>query len=139
MADPDRMNVGLGIGFAILGLLLVGGGVVALIGKAAFVHSAERARGVVRDSEQGPFHTVVEFTAADGQQIEFRQNGLAAHSVGDTVDILYPPENPDAAFIDDPFDVYGWESGGLVMGGAFLLLGVGRLVAARRSAFSAAR
>jgi hypothetical protein len=73
-------------------LLVVG---MSSAGTLRLVRSGQRAKGIVTSLYAGPAHPKVEFIAKDGRTIVFPGNGFVSHRVGDTVDVLYTPENPE--------------------------------------------
>src|SRR5436189_923550 len=99
----------------IAGMMIGGGSICALIALASlvvgwhFVRSAARADGRViqmleRDGEQGKFYAPV-FVFRDSSGVEHTVHSDTAgdppeHHVGDTVHVLYSPQNPQGAKTD---------------------------------------
>ncbi len=104
-----------------------------------FLRDATRADGQVVRLVERPssgsgtvFYPVYAFRDAGGQEREIYSSTGSfppSHSVGDTVRLLYRPEQPSAARTDDFFSLWGLPA---ILGGfgvLELLVGVGLLVA----------
>jgi Protein of unknown function (DUF3592) len=84
------------------------------------------------DSEGKVFvHPVVRFTTAEGRTVEFVSasgSSPASHSVGDRVEVLYDPDDPQDAQLSGFFDLWLWPIGFGVLAigfGAFALFSPG--------------
>jgi Protein of unknown function (DUF3592) len=120
-----RFFLGVGV------LLLVVGAVVALF-TARFIAGAERADGTVVDlvlSDSGDdeddqdvvYRPVVRFTTAEGRAVEFVSSlgsSPPSHSKGDSVEVLYDPDDPNDARLSDFLDLWfdALLAGGLGLG-----------------------
>jgi hypothetical protein len=119
------------------------GGICALIGgvfwyvqNVRFVQKAEHASGVVVDltrsegdqDEADVYFPVVSFTTAEGETIQFESHSGSSSppDVGDSVGVLYDPDNPHDAKLSSFFDLWGFP-GILVLLGA-IFTGVGWFV-----------
>ncbi|QXJ24524.1 DUF3592 domain-containing protein [Actinomadura graeca] len=127
--------------YLVVPLLVAGFGCALLVGTVKRMHdtSVFGGRGVhaigtivARDGQPGPPRTsaiVVRFTAADGSRRIFRESGDGR--VGDTVRVLYDPQDPGRATTRSP--AYRWVMTGVLMvvcavvilvgGGIFVVLG----------------
>jgi Protein of unknown function (DUF3592) len=98
-------------------------GVGLLLASAAtFVHTkrfmagAEHATGTVIDlsedfsSDDETVHPVVRFTTAEGRTVDFRSStgSSSPPDVGDRVDVLYDPDDPQDAKLSGFFDLWLW-------------------------------
>jgi hypothetical protein len=110
--------------FLLVGLgLCVGGGYWGWI-TYSFMQTASRAPGTVvevtqyRDSEgDNVYSPVVEYTLPSGRTVRFEEDlrsSPPSHRVGDEVEVLYNPENPEEARINSVFNV--WFGPGLLLG-----------------------
>ena len=67
---------------------------------ASFLHSAQKAPGVITpdvagsNATQSGGHPMVEFHAADGRALRYRQNGFAPTRIGTPVTVLYQASDP---------------------------------------------
>lgn len=87
------------------------------------METASRAPGVVvevvrhRDSEGDDVYSpVVEYTLPSGRTARFEENlrsSPPSHRVGDSVEVLYNPEDPNEARINSTFNV--WFGPGLLL------------------------
>jgi hypothetical protein len=118
---------------AVLLLLLAG-----LLGKETWqrARDAQRADGTVvrqaisyskvRGSERGgPMYSAVIRFEADGRPVEITQkmaSGSPMYAEGATVPVLFHPDDPASAIIDDPLDLYFMPGLLSAIGGALLCL-----------------
>lgn len=97
--------------FAGLGAALLVGALALALNTRKFIASADRAQGTVvemipvRDKDDGSmtYKPVVEYTSKRGQKITFTSSFSSnppSYSVGETVDVLYAPDEPLDARID---------------------------------------
>ena len=108
---------------AVRGGALVCGALAACLGfglfvyRISFVHSAERATGVVvelrpvrEEHGQVGYAPVFHFTSGDSKSIEVKSDLSSSppeYTVGQRVTVLYDPKTPESAFIDSFWDVWG--------------------------------
>ena len=106
----------------IAGMMIGGGSICALIALVSvlvswhFVRSAARANGrviqmVERDGEHGKLYAPV-FIFRDSSGVEHTVHSVTAsdppeHRVGDSVGVLYSPQNPQGAKTDRFFSLWG--------------------------------
>jgi hypothetical protein len=93
----------------LIGLIFVGAGIitisVALLDVRStwtFVERAQRAQGVVTGLYAGAAHPKVGFTTPAGDQITIAGTGFTRHRTGDQVTVLYLPDAPEHAKLDEP-------------------------------------
>jgi hypothetical protein len=99
-----------------LAVALLAAGAATLVHTMRFVQGAERTTGTVIDlsedfsSDDGTVHTVVRFTSAEGRTVEFRSStgSSSPPDVGDRVDVLYDPDDPQDAELSGFFDLWLW-------------------------------
>lgn len=101
---------------------------------ASFLERSVSAQGTVvelirsRSSDSVSYYPVVEFTAANGRQVEFQSNSGSSppsYNQGEQVSVLYEPSSPEAAKINGFFSLWG---GALIIAGfgsVFGLIGGG--------------
>ncbi|KQN47266.1 hypothetical protein ASE98_25350 [Pseudomonas sp. Leaf48] len=113
-------------GFAVVGVALLAGAAISYTNTNKFLETAVTTKGAVvdllkiRSDDSYSFKPVIEFTAANGQQVEFTSLGSSnppAYSVGESVEVLYSPSDVQSAKINSFSALWG---GFLVM----LILGV---------------
>src|SRR5690348_3826913 len=94
--------------FVFIAALFLIAGILAWVRARGFARSAVRARGTVTalvygSSEgQGSYWPRVRFQGADGKDVEFEAAGsgrLRAYEVGQSVDVMYDPQNHGSARI----------------------------------------
>jgi Protein of unknown function (DUF3592) len=101
--------------FGLAAVLLVIGA-ATLVDAARFVRGAERTTGTVidldsRTSDGGlVHHPIVRFTAADGRTVEFTSSSGSSSppDVGDRVEVLYDPDDPQDAQLSGFFSLWLW-------------------------------
>lgn len=85
-----------------------------------------------RDSDgDGAYYPEVTFTAQDGREFRFMNNSgsnPASFDEGETVGVLYPPENPQDARIDAFFSMWGGVLICGLIGAVFSCIGLGGLL-----------
>jgi hypothetical protein len=124
--------------FTLVGVAMLAGALLAYRHTSAFLADAARAEGIVvevihqRSSDSSTYKPVVQFTTADGRQVEFTSDvgsSPPAHARGDKVAVLYRPASPAQARIDGFLDLWLLPTilGG--MGAVFALIGGGFFVA----------
>lgn len=102
-----------------LAVVLLAIGAVTLVHAVRFVQGAERATGTVIDldsetSDGGGgdlvYYPRVRFTTAEGQTVEFRSSSGSSSppDVGDSVEVLYDPDDPHDAQLSGFFSLWLW-------------------------------
>lgn len=93
----------------------------------SFIERAERADGVVTGLYAGATHPKVEFETPKGDRITIAGTGFTRHHAGERVKVLYPPDAPERAKLDEPGVL--WFSAGMtsLLGAALLLARIIRL------------
>ncbi len=97
--------------FAGIGVALLVGALALALSTRRFIASADRSTGTVveliqvRDKDDGSvtYKPVVEYTSKRGQRITFTSSFSSnppSYSVGESVDVLYAPDEPNDARID---------------------------------------
>ena len=126
--------------FTIIGFFLLLGAFSAYTSVNAFMENAIKTQGVVTDLVRSRstnntsyyYAPVVKFMTQQGQIIEFvssTSSSPASYSIGEKVSVLYSPDKPQDAKIDDFFSLWG---AALVLGGIgamFSLFGIGFFLA----------
>lgn len=90
--------------------------------------TASSARGIVSRQTSGPSHLAVIFTASNGEKIEYLQNGFVLGNVGEEVEVIYNPENPHEASFNTFWALWGDYTMLLLIGLAFVLLPILKLL-----------
>jgi hypothetical protein len=117
-----------GIIFAALGLGMLIGTFFWYRNTRSFLAEATRTEGTVIDLVGSHYRPIVHFTDRHGQEIEFTSStgsNPPAYSIGQKVEVLYRPNEPQTAAIDSFFSLWGVSVilGGL--GGVFFAIGAG--------------
>ena len=86
------------VALCVTALLLLGTAYTAFQ-EYRFTQTAARADGIVIGQNAGRHHVQVKFKTAAGQDIEYPQNGLISHGIGDRVTVLYDPKEPRASAV----------------------------------------
>ena len=117
-----------------LGVVLLVGGAIAFVHTERFVSGSERATGTVidlssRTDSDGDvmYHPVVRFTTAEGRTVQFVSgtgSSPASQSEGDSVEVLYDPDDPQDAKLSGFFDLWLWPFALSALGVAFLVFGL---------------
>lgn len=138
-----------GVVFTVVGIGALVGGIFWGMRTKAFIATAERAQGRVielvakQDDDGTSYSPKVQFTAKDGATIEFTSSISSrppSHQEGDVVGVLYQPDAPRNAKIDEFMELW---FGPLIVGGVFgvvfslvgilvTLSGIGAMVKKRR-------
>jgi hypothetical protein len=127
--------------FTLVGVGLLGSGALLYSNTRAFLRDAIEGTGMViavdrsrsADGDGFVYYPVIEFTPLDGNQIEFTANvgsNPPAYAVGDSVNLLYRPESPQAARIKDFWSLWLGEIIVVGIGGVFTPIGLGGLATA---------
>ncbi|MCY1401675.1 hypothetical protein D9M71_167980 [compost metagenome] len=118
--------------FSLVGVVLLIGGAIAYKSSEEFLLEAVSTPGTVvalvksRSSDSITYQPVVEFVGNDGKSFDFTSSSGSnppSYSVGEKVEVLYPPANPQDAKINSFFDLWGGAVVMAVMGGIFFLIG----------------
>lgn len=106
-----------GIGFSLLGGFLALIGVFFFIRTRIFIGKSQKAKGTViemvysrsTDESSGGYSPVYQFRTLDGQTI-VKEDNLSSNpprfQVGQVIDVLYEPGNPNKARINKWFNLY---------------------------------
>jgi hypothetical protein len=91
--------------FLVIGLAFITLAVLIVINTRKFIAGAEYAQGTVVQmiGDRDGYSPVVKFSTAEGREISFEQAGRSnppGYSVGEGVQVLYQPKEPDNARID---------------------------------------
>lgn len=123
--------------FTLFGAVMLAGTFYLSRDTRAFLASAVRAEGTVIELVRShkTYRPVIRFIDRRGQSVEFTSSAGSSppsYAVGEKVAVLYLPEKPQNAEVDDFFVIWG----GLIilgiLGIVFFLIGAGLFVAARR-------
>src|SRR5688500_4877579 len=107
--------------FAAIGVGLIMFGIMNMVGAAKFREMATQANGevlrliAIQDDDGTTYAPEVKFTAADGTEIIFTSDystNPPSDSVGETAKVLYLPEDPYRARLDDAGSTY---LGGIIL------------------------
>ncbi|MEQ4675082.1 DUF3592 domain-containing protein [Providencia vermicola] len=119
--------------FLVIGLLFLVGTAFALYSGMDMAKNGIKTTGIVTDldisvseDKSKTYFPIIEFTTLENQQIEFRSSmGSSSYrnSIGQSIDVLYNPANPQDAIIDSLFGVYGLSIILGIFGGVFTLIG----------------
>lgn len=119
--------------FSIVGVALLLGAVSSYKNTNGFLKEAVPATGTVvdfvrnRGADSITYSPVIQFLSKDGQQVEFTSSvgsSRPAYSVNDRVEVLYSSLNAEKVKVNSFFELWGAFLIMLVMGGAFLFIGV---------------
>jgi Protein of unknown function (DUF3592) len=105
-----------------LAALLLATGAATLVDAARFVRGAERTTGTVIDLDARTsdgdlvYYPMVRFTTAGGRRVEFTSSSGSSSppDVGDRVEVLYDPDDPQDAQLSGFFSLWLWP---IVLGG----------------------
>lgn len=123
--------------FLLIGMGLLIGSFFAYQNSSSFLDAAIKTEGTVieliasRSKNSTTYKPLVQFTSQTGEVIEFTSpsgSSPPSYAKGEKVEILYLPEQPQKAEINDFFSLWGVVAivGGL--GGIFFLIGAGMLL-----------
>lgn len=136
---PRRGGVRFWVLAMVVGLVLLASGGPRLINSLLFAATAEHAAGVIVNVRQddGDYHPVVQFTAANGQRVKFWASETAGdrstYRVDQQVGVLYSAHNPHDARLDTWQSRWGLTSIVPMLGTAIVALGFVDLLRARRA------
>lgn len=123
--------------FTLFGAVMLAGTFYLSRDTRAFLASAVQAEGAVIELARShkTYRPVIRFIDRRGQAVEFTSSAGSnppSYAVGEKVAVLYLPEKPHIAEVDDFFMIWG----GLIilgiLGVVFFLIGAGLFVATRR-------
>lgn len=126
--------------FAVAGICLLLGALFAYRSTSAFLAESVKAEGTVvdfvpsRSDNSITYRPVVQFTGQSGEEIEFVSSAGSnppGYSAGQTVEVLYRPDDPQHATINGFFSLWGASVILALLGGPFLLIGSGIFLAGR--------
>jgi len=129
--------IGIGLVFTVVGACM-------LLSTQRFVAGAATTQGTVvdwalhHDSDDGGsmYYPIVQFTAADGQRIEFEGNtgsNYRSFHKGAQVKVYYDPQDPQQARIGVFSELWLWDYLFLGMGLLFMAIGIAVWFAVRRT------
>lgn len=119
--------------FSTVGIAMLIGAAMTYKSTSNFLAEALSAQGTVialaekQSSDSMSYSPVVQFVDRDGQRVEFTSSigsSPAGYSVGEPVEVLYLPANPQRAKINDFSDLWGMTVFMAVMGVPFFSVGV---------------
>ncbi|WPN51990.1 DUF3592 domain-containing protein [Pseudomonas sp. P9_2] len=119
--------------FSIVGVVLLVGAIFAYKSSSEFLTVAVPAQGTIIDlikntsGDSVSYHPVVRFITNDGQTVEFKSSTgghASSYPVGETIEVLYTPHNPEDATIKSFFAVWGAVLVTTVLGAGFVFIGV---------------
>lgn len=120
------------IGFPFVGVVLISISTWLFLDSRQFVQEAEKASGTVIDFKERSsqdsytYAPIVSYKTAANQTIEFvssTSSNPPSHQAGETVDVLYIPNDPYDAEINSFFSLWGISLVFLSLGLIFLTLG----------------
>lgn len=129
--------------FLLIGIGLLTGAYFMYHSTSEFVRVASKAQGTVvqlarsRSSDSTTYAPVVRYRTEGGREVEFVSNVSSdppAYSVGEKVEVLYRPEQPEKGEINSIFQLW---FGPMLLGGlgsAFFVIGTVVVLASRRKA-----
>ena len=130
--------------FTLFGAVMLAGTFYLSQDTRAFLASAVQAEGTVIELVRShkTYRPVIRFTDRHDQTVEFTSSAGSnppSYAVGEKVAVLYLPEKPHTAEIDDFFMIWG----GLIilgiLGVVFFLIGAGLFIASLRRQRTASR
>ena len=123
--------------FTLVGFAMLAGAFFVYNSTSSFLKQAATAEGIVvellvsRTSDSISYRPLVEFTAQNGQVIEFAPSAgsnPARYAEGEQVEVLYQTARPSDAKINDFFSLWGVALILAGMGAVFFLVGAGIIV-----------
>ncbi|SEH70836.1 Protein of unknown function [Rheinheimera pacifica] len=123
--------------FTLVGVAMLAGAFFVYNSTSSFLKEAATAEGIVvellvsRTSDSISYRPLVEFTAQNGQVIEFAPtagSNPARYAQGEQVEVLYQVARPSDAKINDFFSLWGVALILAGMGAVFFLVGAGIIV-----------
>jgi Protein of unknown function (DUF3592) len=128
---PQRLLYWIPRLFAGIGVVLLAVTAVTAFFTLRFVTGSERADGTVVDlhesydseEDRTSYYPIVRFETADGRQIRFESDVSTSDDVGDTVEVLYDPDDPEDAKLAGFFNLWGLPLIAGALGAAFAGIG----------------
>jgi hypothetical protein len=127
-----------GLTFGCVGFILTAIAVFILIRTRSFINKSRQTQGTITemvyssDSDGGGYIPVFRFRTLEGQEIEARGDlgtNPPQFKVGQTVEVLYDPENPGKARIKKWYNLYFVPTLLGFLGVVFSCIGVGAVIA----------
>ena len=126
---PKTFNTFFCFVFIVAGAILLTANLIIGSQTIQFAKNAFSAKGKVVKLNSGSSHPQIAFTTADGQEIQYPQNGLiGGYAEGDEVTVLYEPQNPKNACLDTFGALWGFNLSGIILSLAFICIGVFRFL-----------
>ncbi len=119
-----------GIVFTAAGLVILASGFLLVSQTQSFIQHAHLTQGVAISSESA-WTPVVQFTTQDGQAVEFiskAQGHSPFYALGDSVPVIYNPENPEEAEINEPNYLWATHRALFLVGCVFSIVGPAELI-----------
>lgn len=111
--------------FLLAGLSLLIGGLIAGYKTLQFIKSSISVSGEVIALRSGKFHPTIKFTTAEGEAVEYFQNGIIkGYDVGEKVTVLYDPQKVKEASVDSFIALWGVTIALLIGGLIFCIISV---------------
>lgn len=106
--------------FTFIGGFLILTSLLSIWSKRDFAKRASHVEGRVSRLHVGGSHPEIEYSA-EGKNFRYPQGGMIfGYQVGETVEVLYDPQNPGKAILNRFGALYGFHAVFLVMGIAFI-------------------
>jgi hypothetical protein len=129
--NPKRLLYWVPRLFAGIGLLLLAVAAVTAFFTFRFVADSERADGTVVDlvesydaeNNRTSYYPVVHFETGEGRPVQFESDVTTSDDVGDTVEVLYDPDDPNDAKLAGFFNLWGLSLIFGALGAAFTGIG----------------
>jgi len=127
-----------GLTFGCVGFVLTALAVFFLVRTRSFISTSQQAQGTITqmvygsDSEGGGYTPVFRFRTLEGQEVEVSGNirtNPPQFKVGETIEVLYDPQNPGKARIKKGFNLYFVPALLGFLGLVFGCIGIGSLIA----------
>jgi hypothetical protein len=127
-----------GLTFGCVGFILTALAVFFLVRTRSFIGRSRQTKGTITemvygsDSDGGGYTPVFRFRTLEGQEIEVSGNlrtNPPQFKVGQTIEVLYDPENPSKARIKKWFNLYFVPALLGFLGVVFGCIGVGAIIA----------
>lgn len=113
------------LSFIIAGFFVIAGDLFFGYRTFQFTKNAASAEGVVSGLNYGASHPQIKFTAQDGREIQYAQNGLiGGYAVNERVKVLYEPQNPSNACVDSFGALWGFQTLALILGMFLIAAGI---------------
>lgn len=111
--------------FGAVGATIVLAAVVWGAANWRFINRAETVEGTVVNLDYGGSHPQIKFTAKDGTEIEYPQNGLiGGYQVGDRVTVYYDSQDARNCIVKSSGALWGFPTLAFVTGIFFVCVGL---------------